>query len=379
MTAELLNKIEAYATKILTNDLPDTFVFHNLTHTQEVVAACKELAIASGVSSEESLIVEAAAWFHDLGYIRSTTDHETFSCEYAREFLENENVDDSIIRQVEACIMATKMPQKPTTLLEEIICDADLNKLAKKGFYKRGLLLQQEWKDLEIVSPDKTDNWIEYTLEFLKEHHFHTAVAKRDWAKKKQKNVIRLKEKLEELNLPKPKKMGRGVETMFRTTSRNHIQLSAIADNKANLMLSINAIIISVVISVLVPNLASDKTLAIPTVILLSVCVISVIFATISTIPKVTQGTFTKQDIMDKKANLLFFGNFHSVPLEDFEWGIKELMDDEDYLYNSMAKDLYFLGKVLDRKYKYLRICYRVFMFGLIVSVISFVGAFLAA
>lgn len=379
MNEELLNKVEAYASKLLTEDLPAVFVYHNLTHTQEVVASSRELAEALSISEEDKCIVEAAAWFHDLGYIKSTCNHEASSCEYARAFLEKEDVEVSTIEKIEGCITATKMPQEPKSLLEEIICDADLNKLAKKGFYKRGLLLQQEWKDLEISCPSKAENWIEHTLEFLASHKFHTSFAKKEWTKKKEKNIIRLQEKLEELNPQKKQKLGRGVETMFRTTSRNHIQLSAIADNKANLMLSINAIIISVVISVLVPNLSTDKTLAIPTILLLAVCVISVIFATISTIPKVTQGTFTKQDILDKKANLLFFGNFHSVPLEDFQWGIEELMKDEDYLYSSMAKDLYFLGQVLDRKYKYLRICYRVFMFGLIVSVVAFVAAFLLA
>lgn len=379
MNEELLNKVEAYSRKTLTEDLPDVFVYHNLDHTVEVVEACKDLSSKLSISKEDTFIVEAAAWFHDLGYIKSTCDHESFSGEYAREFLESENVNESTIKQVVDCIQATKMPQEPKTLLEEIICDADLSKLAKKSFFKRGLLLQQEWTSLEMKCPSKMDNWIEHTLEFLQSHNFHTSFAKENWTKKKNKNIVLLQEKLAALNEPKKTKLGRGVETMFRTTSRNHIQLSAIADNKANLMLSINAIIISVVLSALVPNLSTDKTLAIPTVILLAVCVISVIFATISTIPKVTQGTFTKQDILDKKANLLFFGNFHSVPLDDFQWGIEELMKDEDYLYSSMSKDLYFLGQVLDRKYKYLRICYRVFMFGLIVSVAAFVTAFLVA
>lgn len=379
MNEELLKKVEAYASRLLTEDLPAVFVYHNLTHTQEVVASSRELADALSISEVDKYIVETAAWFHDLGYIKSTCNHEASSCVYARTFLEKEGVESSLISKVEDCINATKMPQDPKTILEQIICDADLNKLAKKGFYKRGLLLQQEWQDLEITCPSKAENWIEHTLEFLAKHKFHTSFAIKEWTKKKEKNIIRLQEKLEELTPQKKQKLGRGVETMFRTTSRNHIQLSAIADNKANLMLSINAIIISVVISVLVPNLSTDKTLAIPTILLLAVCVISVIFATISTIPKVTQGTFTKQDILEKKANLLFFGNFHSVPLEDFQWGIEELMKNEDYLYSSMAKDLYFLGQVLDRKYKYLRVCYRVFMFGLIVSVVAFVTAFLVA
>ena len=210
---------------------------------------------------------------------------------------------------------------------------------------------------------------------------------------KKEKNHKKLKEMMDELRDDKDKSFpvqeskksekdkkkdaGRGIETMFRTSLRNHMELSAIADNKANIMLSINAIIISIVLSALLPRLYQGPELVIPTVILLSVCVLTLIFATISTIPKVTSGTFTKEDIEKKRANLLFFGNFHNMSLEDFEWGIDEMMKDKDFLYGSMARDFFNLGKVLSRKYYYLRICYLVFMFGLVISVAAFIVAFI--
>ncbi len=65
------------------------------------------------------------------------------------------------------------------------------------------------------------------------------------------------------------------------------------------------------------------------------------------------------------------------MPVEDFERAINTVMDDPEYLYGSMARDLYYLGKVLYTKYRYLRFCYLVFMFRLILSVISFVAAHL--
>ncbi len=175
------------------------------------------------------------------------------------------------------------------------------------------------------------------------------------------------------------KKNERGIETMFRTSLRNHIQLSAIADNKANIMLSVNAIIISFVVSFLFPNIKQDPSLLYPTAILLVVCITAVIFATISVIPNVTYGTFTRDDITNKAANLLFFGNFYNMPLKDFEWGIKEVMKDNDFLYSSMIRDFYNLGVVLSKKYKYLRICYQVFMYGMIIAVIAFILTFLFA
>ena len=141
-----------------------------------------------------------------------------------------------------------------------------------------------------------------------------------------------------------PKKSGGGIQTFFRTNYRNHINLSAIADNKANIMLSINAIIISISISTLVPSFETNEKLQIPTIVLLVVCLGSIIFATLSTRPKITEGTVTREDIINRKSNLLFFGNFYNMNLKDFDWGMMEMIKDSDFLYSTMTRDLYFLG-----------------------------------
>ena len=190
---------------------------------------------------------------------------------------------------------------------------------------------------------------------------------------KKEESLIVSDKKEKKSKDEKKKKYERGVETMFRTTLRNHVQLSAIADNKANIMLSINALIISIVISLLLPNIKNDPILIFPSAILLIVCISAIIFATISVIPNVTKGEFSKEDILKKNANLLFFGNFYKMKIEDFEWGIKEVMEDSEFLYRSMIRDFYNLGLVLSKKYRYLRICYHIFMFGIVISVIAFI------
>jgi hypothetical protein len=101
-------------------------------------------------------------------------------------------------------------------------------------------------------------------------------------------------------------------------------------------------------------------------------CLVTIVFAVLATRPNVTTGVFSKEDVYNKRSNLLFFGNFHSMKLDDYEWGIREMMKDSDYLYGSMIRDNYFLGIVLGKKYKLLRIAYTVFMFGLIVSFIAY-------
>src|SRR5690606_23653457 len=91
--------------------------------------------------------------------------------------------------------------------------------------------------------------------------------------------------------------------------------------------------------------------------------------------PKITKGEFTREDIINRRTNLLFFGNFHSATFEDYDWAMHYMIRDSDYLYSAVIKDIYFLGKVLNTKYRYIRAAYIVFTIGIIISVIAFVTA----
>jgi hypothetical protein len=194
--------------------------------------------------------------------------------------------------------------------------------------------------------------------------------------KKQKKQQKKFKQKKTALEIKKRKSNvpERGVETMFRVALINHITLSDIADTKANILLSVNAIIVSLALSNLIPKLdnVSNQHLLVPTVIFVLFTVVSMVLSILATRPNVTEGEFTKEDVANKKVNLLFFGNFHQMELKDYEWAMSEMMEDKDYLYGSLTKDLYFLGLVLNRKYKILRITYTVFMIGIIVSVLAF-------
>ncbi|MFT3794854.1 Pycsar system effector family protein [Flavobacterium sp.] len=176
----------------------------------------------------------------------------------------------------------------------------------------------------------------------------------------------------------KKPKLERGVETLFRSALSNHSQLSQIADNKANILLSVNAIIISVALSSLVPKLNNPgkEHFLLPTFILIFSSVVSIIFAILSTRPKVSHMHFSTNDLNQRKVNLLFFGNFTHMHLEDFQQRLHEMIYDRDYLYDSLAQDLFLLGKVLQHKYRLLRMTYHVFMFGIVISVLSFLLPF---
>ncbi len=390
----LIAKAEKYVFSLLTTELSSDFLYHNLSHTQRVVKATKVLAEGEKISKTDTNILILAAWFHDLGYTKGDTNHEENSVEIAASFLKSHAVEEKIIQDVSQLILATKMGCSPKNTLERILCDADCFHLSTKTFFDVSDLLREEWSTLNTKTFTDTE-WIRESINFFsKHHHFYTAFAQENWQKGKDKNLASLfkllkkqkednkktKTKKEALALKKQKADSpeRGIETMFRVTLKNHITLSNIADTKANILLSVNAIIVSMVLANLIPKLdnPSNHYLIIPTLIFVTVTVASIILSVLATRPNVTSGEFTKEDVANKKVNLLFFGNFHKMSLPDFEWAMGEMMQDKDYLYASMKKDLYFLGLVLNKKYKILRLTYTVFMIGIIVSVIAFAVAF---
>ncbi|MBK9465467.1 MAG: hypothetical protein IPN56_11870 [Chitinophagaceae bacterium] len=157
--------------------------------------------------------------------------------------------------------------------------------------------------------------------------------------------------------------------------ANNHMALSQMADSKANILISVNAIILSILIGNLIDKLHTDPNLQIPLALIAVVCVASIVFGILATRPNVSSGKFSHEDIASKRTNLLFFGNFHNASLEDYSWGMTEMLGDKNYMNSSMIKDNYFLGVVLAKKYKYLRIAYNIFMYGLILSILAFVVA----
>lgn len=193
---------------------------------------------------------------------------------------------------------------------------------------------------------------------------------------KENENITPVKK--EKSKKQKESKSERGIETMFRTTLNNHNNLSGLVDNKANILLSVNAIIISVSLTTIIPKLdnPSNAHLIIPTLILVISSVIAITLAILATRPTVTKGSFTRSEVAEKKVNLLFFGNFYKMSYDEYNWAMNELMKDKEYLYNSMIKDLYYLGIVLEKKYSLLRVAYTIFMFGMIISVVAFLIAF---
>ena len=176
----------------------------------------------------------------------------------------------------------------------------------------------------------------------------------------------------------KPTGLGtsRGIETMFRTSYRVHQDLVGLADAKANIMISVNGLIISITLAALAPRMGGLPLLVLPVSILLVGCLIALVYAVLAARPRVSNQPLTLDDIERNDANILFFGNFVNLSEEDFVEGMRDLMMTPDHLYINMVRDLYGLGQVLKKKFNLLRISYTVFMFALIIGVGGFVVVF---
>ncbi|RZJ56091.1 MAG: HD domain-containing protein [Flavobacterium sp.] len=387
----LIEQSEDFVSNLLKDKLSNLYSYHNINHTFNVVDAVKKLCKKENVEGVEKEMLLVAAWFHDTGYLNGVEDHENESTKIAAKFLREKGQSEEFIAEVSKLILATSKMYVPKTHLEKIIKDADYVHITSLEYESTCELLRFELKNTMNLSFDSLD-WSKENLNFLmNKHQFYTDYALKKWQPLKEKTIALVQKRVNKQELKKVKdleaeekkkdkveKPDRGVDTLFRVTLGNHTRLSGIADSKANILLSVNAIIISIALSSIIPKLDSPKNahLVIPTFIMLMSSVITIIFAILSTRPKVTSGFFTRGDVEAKKVNLMFFGNFYKMPLEDYDWAMNEMMKDRDYLYSTMIKDLYYLGLVLQRKYNLLRIAYNFFMVGIIITVISFVIAF---
>jgi hypothetical protein len=175
-----------------------------------------------------------------------------------------------------------------------------------------------------------------------------------------------------------PKKPGtaRGIETMFRSAYRVQMDLTGLADNKANMMISINGIIISIIIASVAPKLDTNPWLLIPTTIFLLGNLVSIIYAIMAARPRVSSIPITLEDLEHSKGNILFFGDFANLPPDQFVEGMFKLLEERDVLYESMIRNIYGLGSVLRKKFALLQIAYTAFMLALVLGVLSFIGVF---
>lgn len=380
MPSTLLEKTEEFVRELFREKLSPSLLYHDLGHTVSVVEAADELAKLEELSEQDRETLMIAAWLHDTGFTEIYAGHEDVSKRIAEEFLTEHKVSAERIEQVLACIEITKLGNTPDTKLTSVMKDADFNNLGQRNYINTVENLRHERK-VYFRENHTDEQWYEGNVNFIEAHEYYTEGGEATYGKRKRKNLKKVKKELKAMKKGKaddPSSIGtnKSAQMMLKTSLRNHIDLTNIADNKSNIMLSINALIITISMPLLATRVAENPFLLFPTGILLATCVLSIIFATLATRPIKTTGMTNISKIGSTRSNLFFFGNYYRMSFEDYREGLQAVISDQDILDDSIIADLFYLGKSLGAKFNRLRICYAIFMIGITLSVISFAVAY---
>lgn len=378
----LIAESENYIAALLAEKLPENIVFHNFNHALLVKNYAETIGRQADLTADEMNILRICALFHDTGYINSYVQYKEESVLIASAFLAKHEVDEQTINQVAEIIRESKLPYKSKDKISEVLCDADMMYIASENCMEQFDLLYEE---TALMKPKTVKRAVfeRSCLGFFATHTYLTEYGKTVLQFKKEDAAKRIAGRMNRRKLienkkenPDKKEKGisysRGVETLFRLTARNQINLNSIADHKSNILISVNAIIISIIITMLTGKIGNMSQDIFPILVLLIVCLITIIIAIMSTRPILITKKFTKDDLKQKNVDLIFFGNFIKMEYDDYLKAIKDMIKEDDHLYSIMIKNQYTLGKILSKKFRLVKIAYNIFMIGIILTVVVF-------
>src|SRR5688572_22088409 len=142
---QFLEQVKQYTIHFFKSKDTQKLLYHNLEHTQMVVANTEQIAGHYQLGEKDFFVVMTAAWFHDTGYLNGDpAEHEQRGADIASRFLKDAGVEEETIQAVRQCVMATRTPQSPVTLAEKIVCDADLFHFGTADFAERNKLMRKE-------------------------------------------------------------------------------------------------------------------------------------------------------------------------------------------------------------------------------------------
>ena len=385
-----LGAAASYVRERFLAELAPKYLFHNYAYAEEVADKAAELGKAAGLDDATVDHLTVAGWFYPLGYVGGHEDFTDRSAEYLRKWAkENDFNPEGEHGNAADWITAVPEADQQSPLPVRLLHDAAWNWLGRKRYDRRADLLQLEREAIDGKEGDPV-RFGEEMQQFLLNFNYLTTAGKDAFDKRRRKNVSEqqsnnYKIEQKEVKARTGKNFGRGIDTMYRTAFRNHINLSRIADGKANMMISINTIILSIVITISGASLSffeevffENPEFLIPIISLLLSSLTAVVFAVFSARPSVTEYRIKKDKLIkSQEASLLYFGNFLKLEKSEFIEYMKEMKLNQSALYDDLAKDLYDLGAVMHKKYLLLTISYNTFVGGLALAVISFLIVYL--
>lgn len=364
-------------------------VFHSYHFTRDLVDTATELCEQAKAPGDTMELVQTAAWLLPSAYLVNYHDPTAAGADIARRFL-REHDDAAIAPAILIDLLHdTLKRQTPETPAGQLLSDAYHIVTYIDQYETRHALLRLEQELLLNRRHDRLE-WTQLELQELLSVKLYTPYARMQYESQLAEHILGRKQRLDKLarrddtdiflsegptvpfqNLERGE-TARAVQTFFRANYRNHINLSAIADNKANIMISVNSILISVLITFLSYRNIGENNPAIllPVVIFIVSGAASLIFAVLSARPKVTN--LNQNGGQDVQKNIVFFGNFVHLDLDQYEVAMDAMFRSDELMYGNLTRDLYHLGKVLDQKYRYLSVSYTIFMIGFVTTVLTF-------
>lgn len=409
MDSNYIEKAELFATRIITHDFSSKLVRHNIGLQHRIIEGIKEVAAAEQLSDQDLEYVMIAGWLSQLGH-KDFSDFvnadnfedfvkQCFKCTLNMSNIFFEDVGYPLSdREIVIDVLEKASPyNESSNKLSNVLEDAITIDWAKPKGKKR---IRIQYEEMLLTKSTKlgTGGFLLKSIEYLQKHNYKTDYGKEFLEPKKQQLILKLEKDKKDFtkneNLAIKQELGitddelkklkknlksvkgrdeRGVQTMFRTTSKNHYTMMQMVDRKANIMLSVNAIILSLIISRILGIMDTFCIHNSPLLVIMLSSIVSIFFAVIAIIPVKTHGAFSEKEVRNKEGNLLYFGNYHNMKFRDYEWGILQMLNDSNYLYTSMIRDQYFLGQKLLRKHRFIRISLAIFLIGFISAVIAFV------
>ena len=402
---KLLEHMRKHAMKIISN-FPEAIIYHDIDYAQRLIKNVERISKTEKLSVEDTETAKIIAWAFTTGFdkLKSNFDSGVFDNNLSENAINNatdvfkelEIEDTPYAEKILLALERINMPRVPETAIEKVVCDsitADLvcrdDDSVLKKIYQEILL-----HDVNLSK----SNWYDVIINMSSQVNLHTQYGKAEIApklkavidsvKQEQKSILDATQKvitkeleISDKELKKLKKRvknmkgrdDRAIQTLMRTTSKNHYTLNEMVDKKANIMITVNSIILSLVISGIIGKAELQHPIHyLPVAMLATTSICSIVFAILSILPNRTQGIFTEEEIRGKQGNLLYFGNFHDMKQRDYEWGMLQMMNDSEYLYSSMVRDIYYLGQILYSKYSLIRWSLRIFLGGFVLSLITF-------
>lgn len=404
----LYRNVKKETSAIISNEFDKSLVYTNIELLNRILKGFEEIAQEEGLEKSAWDLCKTTLWLKFVGLkdlskfkdLKSPFDFiekcETTSFEEAKRILNKHEATEEQTEIVLGYFKDTHPNAEPQSKASKVLKDSLTIDVGKPKGKKKLRLLYDQFLLTDTLRKGKS-SWLNFVIDYLTKHKYATYYGQTVLTKEKDKLHLKLQKELkdiakqEQLVLKKEMSISddelkalkkklksvdgrdeRGIQTMFRTTSKNHYTLNQMVDRKSSIMISINSILLSILVSRLVTIGDQICIHNSPIIVMIVAALTSIIFAVLAIRPETHHGKFTIQDVRNKQGNLLFFGNYYNMNFREYNWGILEMLNDSDHLYTSMIRDQYYLGQMLAKKYKNIRWSLTVFMFGLIATILLF-------